>query len=148
MREYKFRGKISPDQHRAGEWVYGYYYKSGNRSFITEDSESGFPMKQMIEVEVESVGMYTGQNDKNDTPVYENDIYKRYNYIYQVVWIEDYSSFEGICIGREKDFGEGYEPLEDGAKRRGVSLYWAGDGISKIIGNTTDNPEFIKTPVL
>ena len=64
MREYLFRGKRTDN----GEWAEGYlnYNKARNQHYIMDDVNA-FP----IPVHKESVGQYTGMNDKNGRKIFE-----------------------------------------------------------------------------
>jgi len=71
MRKYKLRGKRIDN----GEWVYG----TGITDFLNIYPECKgkcwlwATSYQWIEVDPETVGQYTGRNDKNDKEIYEGE---------------------------------------------------------------------------
>ena len=119
MREIKFRGKRKDN----GGWVFGYYFKIWERTYILWGTTNG--ITNMIEVIPETVGQYTGEKDGFE-PIYEDDIVKN----------EDYITDAHCC----NDLGNSVVTWDF------ESGMWGGliGEENSILGNIHDNPELLK----
>ena len=125
MREILFRGKRLDN----GEWVSGTMYRIARdlNPFIMEEDKHGcsYPLDE------ETVGQYTGLNDKNGKRIFEGDIVEGVDYTsedggYGVVGFDD-GAFE---VSGNDCYGTFHEN------------YWGKD--FEVIGNIHDNPELLK----
>ena len=68
-REILFRGKRVDN----GEWIEGYYTKLNGKTYISQNlkNEYGAEIMRWIEVIPETVGQYTGKDDKNGKKIFE-----------------------------------------------------------------------------
>ena len=124
MREILFRGK-RPDN---GEWVCGFLVKMFGAYHIIDEGDEN----TSYEVIPETVGQYTGLNDKHGKRIFEGDIAK-------------------VLQGKDKDIA--YVGFENGAfilypetgniYERTLWSYWYNDWDVEVIGNITDNPELL-----
>ena len=148
VREIKFRGKRVDN----GEWAYGYLavYTDGS-CYITTKIErnitryvKGKPFyiisRMEYEVDPETVGQYTGSEDKKGVKAYEGDIVKctesfpdELEFISKIFW-----GGSGFLVKK----GAIYYPVDIYDSNPGrVSL-----NKMEIIGNTHDNPELLEVP--
>ena len=124
MREILFRGKRTDN----GEWVEGFY--SAEEYNLNIRKIEYIPRIQIIGkcvslgVLPETVGQFIGEVDKNGRKVFEGDIVKFKNELFEVKFIEKYSRFSGVKPGVVFS----------------VFLF----SKSEVVGNVHDHPELIK----
>ena len=142
MRDILFRGKRKDNR----EWVYGYVYRIWERVYILWGMTNDVP--NMIEVDPETVGQYTGLTDKNGKKIFEGDVVKAvivrdlgggtekreetgiigYDKIGMIGLIEKYAGTIPVC----SDFFQ--ELTLSGC----INDFWF-----EVIGNIHDNPELL-----
>lgn len=145
MREILFRAK----EIEEGKWVYGSYFahqkvslciiteqdeiEKNTQHLIVQDKIAGdWNFKngiQVVDINPETLGQYTGLNDKNGTKIFEGDIVK----LSSELTLDDFDGF----IGQVK-FELGGFNIVNGYK--GDSVFQDCRDI-EVIGNIYDNPE-------
>ena len=141
-REIAYRGKQTfPGRgEKEGDWVYGFFtYNLCDHLYLARierstGSEYGEPV-DYIDVDLETVGQYTGKVDKNDKRIYEDDVLKYEAYengklistVYLLVyWDEKLAAFMIKCS--DSKFPDDMANI----------------GEYEIIGNIHDNPELLE----
>ena len=127
MKEIKFRGKRLDN----GEWIEGDLLRMNGHWFIFPDPAPGGIDK--YEVDLATVGEFTGLKDKNGKEIYEGDVME----------IPE-TEFNAEIIGRVLFEEDAYYiiPLRGGHL---WGLHWSlRKHDAKIIGNIHDNPELLK----
>ena len=127
MREILFRGKRTDN----GEWAYGVPQKDRHGEMVMvenifECEEYNCRGANCLYVDENTVGQYTGLNDRNGKKIFEGDIVKikgKTRYI-----------FYGSSGFRHTNYGEYADTLEN--------VFTVVD--CEVIGNKIDNPELIK----
>lgn len=118
IRTIIFRGKRIDN----GEWAEGYFFKIWDRVFLLWGMTVDSP--NMVEVIPETVGQYTGLNDKNGKKIFEGDIMQLCSACYPCLVYWD---------------GKGWAWKQNG-KRREIDLTHEK---MDTIGNIYDNPELL-----
>jgi uncharacterized phage protein (TIGR01671 family) len=129
MREIKFRGKSL----ETGEWVYGdlltHEGKSFNGVVIRDWGAKVQYYVQYYDIDLETVGQYTGLKDKNGREIYEGDIvtglFNRTDIVGHIIYGSDATFF----IKRKGLYGIGLNNAED----------WL-----EVVGNIYENPELLE----
>lgn len=127
MREIKFRA-----QDFTKTWKYGYVAMGNESAVLFPKMKDGSVMTDIqIYVLPETVGLYTGLKDKNDTEIYEGDI---------ISFVDGLKQVNGEWIDNEHIYSVEYSE----AAFKGVcGLAKCLDAV-EVIGNIFDNPELMK----
>ena len=131
MREILFRGKRVDN----GEWVYGFYWNRDELAHYIKVIDENGNLVGDYEVNKETIGEYTGLNDKNSKKIFEGDIHE-YN---GKRFIAKY----GSCFDNDREsnyFGWYFQEINatwceccDGTENRHIN----------IVGNIYDNLELL-----
>lgn len=127
MREILCRGKRVDN----GEWIEGFYAKSGDRTFILIDNDFAVGYVIMKEVYPETVGEYTGLTDKNGKKIFEGDIiaFRSSESIYEVAYDIADAKFIILLRNGKDSFLRFYN----------ISAYYF-----SVIANKWDNPDLLE----
>ena len=154
MRKIKFRGKVQFNgNHKfSGEWVYGYYRNNDNgNAFITEtlDELDNYIFEE-TEIDVNTLGQYTGLEDKNGKEIYEGDIVRlkmKYEDDEDIIGAVKFGTFLHSKCREYTCYHYGYYIDYKWQDNTGYDLYEAFINISieycEVIGNIYDNPELL-----
>lgn len=136
----KFKGKSL----KRNIWICGYYCELNNKGYII----SGNDFLMAEEVDINSVGLYTGMKDVKGQEIYENDILK-FTQLYNISYdtsddIETKEFYTGV------KWEEGCFVIKDkGDDEYRDALYaFEGDVYPltdiEVVGNIHDNPELLE----
>lgn len=144
MREILFRGKKSSEKN---DWMYGYLI---SHEAIRSYDEHNNPTHSYI-VDKNTIGQYTGLQDKNGKKIFEGDIIKLVEPKLKTEWnaIVEFGNPNGVY-----DWGYQLKPITNNAIKYGYNLdilCWVGmedvNVYCEVIGNIYDNPELVEKVV-
>ena len=130
-REILFRGKRIDND----EWAEGYLFKIWNRTFLLWGMTSDVP--NMVEVNPETVGQFTGLTDKNSKKIFEGDIVR-----YETIAHNGYDGIYKVVFEDRNGcgyFGVAYSDIETC-----VFCYSTPASQMEVIGNIYDNKELLQ----
>ena len=125
MREILFRGK-----RYNGKWIYDseIYIRDGDGIWLSDDDLN------VVRVQEDTVGQYTGMKDKNGEKIFEGDIVK-YSTTCEIFTVAWHGSFAEFVIS---------ELQKPNKATRGSKNMYLVNRYCEVIGNIYDNPELLK----
>lgn len=138
-RDIKFRGKCSGQSKYAGEWVEGGLVVpqeiTNNEVLIIRAIADG--CTTTYHVDADTIGQYTGLNDKNGKEIYEGDVLKIYNSVLTCLCVVTWNSEVGSwCLRFIEMKKEGVKPLGLWLCDRDYDI--------ELTGNIYDNKELLE----
>ena len=131
MRNIIFRGKRI---NRNGEWGYGDLRRFGGNTWVfPHDKDAAYDADV---VDPETVGEYTGLNDRRCNPIYEGDILR-------VTSLQPETLGKKMNVAVEYDGGRAAFLVKNGEKFQQLGLCELENDVV-IVGNIYDNPELLK----
>lgn len=123
MRDILFRGKRIDN----GEWVEGYYAALldavGMTHMIHTPRCDPDDSNRVYFIAPDTLGQYTGLNDRNGRMIFEGDIVQWHSLFYPICWIDKYARFA--------------------AKPKGAVFAVIPFDQGEVVGNIYDNPELL-----
>ena len=129
-REILFRGR------RDKEWIDGWYLEIDGISYILPIDGH---LRDVVEVDLSTVGQYTGLIDKHGVKIFEGDIIKQINFY-------DHLKIQGqVVYGKAAQYivRHTYTKQENPYKN-GKTKAFAVSTRCEVIGNIHDNPELME----
>lgn len=141
MREIKFRGKRVDN----GEWVFGWYSNQLQGSITTREHfirvETLYPngsAYKSYEVDPETVGQYTGLQDRNGKDIYEGDILHVKESLSNFVYNQTNGTFTSNSW--ENNFKDVVKFSPSGLQ---LVSYYANQHECEVVGDIYTNPDLL-----
>lgn len=154
MREILFRGKCKTDN----EWLYGFPYVTRKNAVKINWYCSEFGSMRTDEVDPETVGQFTGLTDKNGKRIFEGDIFKFDDEVWESSYTSCGTEYDSFAV---ENYGVvGFD--EDMARFDFIKYKFSENSVEadlhenhtidfsefvcelEVIGNIHDNPDILK----
>ena len=126
-REIKFRAKRLDN----GEWIEGYYFEHWGKSYMAWGMNKNLAM--LLEVDLATVGQYTGMKDSEGKEIYEGDVLNKQSHWGHYVGFDD-GAFVAIPTNKVQRINRRPYRL----KQEDIDGGWF------VTGNIHDNPELLE----
>ena len=142
-RKILFRGKRVD----TGEWVQGFFVAYDDETYIFTDEEvkKGIDLGgyldccQMHQVIPETVGEWTGLEDRHNTKIFEGDVVAKYDF-----WLGEIRDTAPRKLVEWAYGSCGFEPFSDSQENCGPCGCGDDPKYVKVVGNIHDNPELVR----
>lgn len=144
MRQIKFRGKDL----NTGDWVYGdlEIHRKDSRRLIHSYNENGDYSRQ-YDVDEETIGQFTGLQDKNGMDIYEGDIIRKTETTYRMtdIGVVKYCNEEAKFVLHVTDKYRAYDFsfVKDFQSQDGHATVPCHNEY-EVVGNVCDDKELLK----
>lgn len=130
-----------------GEWVEGYYVKTGEASYIVvpySQADISGAEGSNIEVDANTICQYTGLTDKNCNKIWENDVCQYTEEDKYGIRMDLFVVRYGRKVELSKiDIGFFADWIKNSYFRRDLG-FWVENRNIEVIGNIFDNPELLE----
>lgn len=112
-REIKYRGLCIAEGEFHGKWVYGDLIQRQGKAYMSPRANrvivEGHIGKLIImhEVDPDTVGQYTGQKDRDSEEIFDGELCREGDTVYQIVWRADVAQFGAKVVKSDHVLSQG-----------------------------------------